>query len=97
LNNLHRIIFREDPDQVIANYIRQVQSGQKQLSEPPPDDVLDLLRTATPADFNDSPNLEWRYIIRKGYVWKIDATPEGYVPLSEDEADVLALLGPARP
>lgn len=97
LNNLHRIIFRDDPDQVIANYIQQVQSGQKQLSDPPPDDVLDLLRTATPADFNNSANLEWRYIIRKGYVWKIESVPEDYAPASEDEAAVLALLGPERP
>jgi len=96
LNNLHRIIFRDDPDEVIANYIRQVQSGQKQLSDLPPDDVLDLLRTTTPADFNDSTNLEWRYLIRQGIVWKIEPVPDGYAPASEDEEAVLALLGPAR-
>lgn len=97
LNNLYRIIFRVDPEGVIATYLQQIQSGQVQLSDPPPGDVLDLLRTSTPADFNNSPNLEWRYIIRKGYVWKIENAPEGYNPASQDEADVLALLGPARP
>ena len=97
LNNLHRVIFRDDPDRVIANYIQQIQSGQKQLSDPPPDDVLDLLKTATPAEFNDSQQLKWRYIIRQGIVWKIDAAPEDYTPGSQDEVAVLALLGPARP
>lgn len=96
LNNLHRIIFRDDPDHVIANYIQQVQSGQMRLSDTPPADVLDLLRTSTPADFNNSPNLEWRYIIRQGIVWKIDIAPDGYTPANQNEAAVLALLGPAH-
>ena len=97
LNNLHRIVFHDDPDHVIAHYNQQIQSGKMQLSSPPPGDVLDLLRTSTPADINNSPNLEWRYIIRKGIVWKIDPAPDGYTPETKHEADVLALLRPARP
>ena len=97
LNNLHRIVFHDDPDHVIAHYIQQIQSGKMQLSSPPPGDVLDLLRTSTPADINNSPNLEWRYLIRKGIVWKIDPAPGGYTPETKHEADVLALLRPARP
>lgn len=94
LGNMQRIIYRDDPEQVIPNYIHQVQSGQLKLSDPVPDDVLDFLKTATPADFNNSRNLEWRYVIRKGYVWKIDEAPDGYTPASKDEAKVLELIEP---
>lgn len=94
LSNMQRIIYRDDPEQVIPNYIHQVQSGQLNLSDPVPDDVLDFLKTATPADFNNSRNLEWRYVIRKGYVWKIDEVPDGYIPASTDEAEVLELIEP---
>ncbi|HEU5227469.1 MAG TPA: hypothetical protein VFU49_06620 [Ktedonobacteraceae bacterium] len=97
LSNMQRVIFREDPDGVIPNYIRQVQAGELDIHDAAPDDVLDLLKTATPADFNNSPNLEWRYVILKGVVWQIAEAPEGYQPQSEDEASVLELLGPEHP
>lgn len=93
LHNLHRVIFRDDPENVITNYIQQVQSGKLDLAASIPDDVLDLLKTATPADFNNSPNLEWRYIIHnKGRVWQIDEASEDYTPGDEEEAGVLELL-----
>lgn len=94
LNNMHRIIFREDPEGIVPEYIQQVQSNKRKLSDPIPDDVLDLLKTATPADFNNSPNLQWRYVIRKGHVWQIHQVPDDYQPQSEDEANVLELLHP---
>ena len=97
LSNMHRVIFRDDPQELIPNYIRQVQAGKLDIHDPAPDDVLDLLKTATPADFNNSPNLEWRYVILKGVVWRIDKAPEDYQPQSEDEASVLELLGPEHP
>ncbi len=97
LHNIHRIIFRDDPDNVIPQYIQQVQSGTLDIHDPAPEDVLDLLKTATPADFNNSQNLEWRYVILKGVVWQINQAPEGYQPQGEDEANVLALLGPEHP
>lgn len=94
LSNMQRVIFREDLDGIIPWYIEQVRSGELDIHDPAPDDVLDLLKTATPADFNNSPNLEWRYVILKGVVWQIDEAPEGYRPQSEEELDVLALLDP---
>lgn len=97
LSNMHRVIFREDPEGIIPNYIRQVQIGKLDIHDPAPEDVLDLLKTATPADFNNSPNLEWRYVILKGVVWQIAEAPQGYQPESEDEASVLELLGPEHP
>jgi hypothetical protein len=96
LSNLNRIIFRNDPQQIIPNYIQQVQSGKLKLSDPVPGDVVNLLQTATPADFNDSPNLEWRYIIKEGVVWQIQPTPDNYIPASQDESNVLALMRPAH-
>src|SRR5579885_3044702 len=71
--------------------------GKLDIHDPAPEDVLDLLKTATPADFNNSPNLEWRYVILKGVVWQISRAPEDYHPQSEDEANVLELLGPEHP
>jgi len=97
LSNLHRVIFRPDPQQVIPNYIQQVQSGKLKLSDPLPGDVLNLLQTSIPADFNDSPNLEWRYIIKEGMVWQIQPAPDNYIPASQDESNVLALMRPAHP
>jgi len=94
LSKMHRIIYRDDPENVVPHYIQQVQSGKLDLAAPIPDDVLDLLKTATPADFNNSPNLEWRYLIRKGWIWQIDEVAEGYTPESNEEAEVLELLGP---
>lgn len=94
LSNLHRVIFREDPEQVIPAYIHDLQSGKLQISDPVPDNVLDVIKTATPADFNNSSNLEWRYVIREGKIWKIDETADGYMPASQDETDILALITP---
>lgn len=96
LSNLHRVIFRPDPQQIIPNYIQQVQSGKLKLSDPVPGDVLNLLQTSTPADFNDSPNLEWRYIIKEGMVWQIQPVSDNYIPASQDESNVLALMRPAH-
>ncbi len=92
LQNMHRIIFCPDPDGVIERYVKQVKSGEVAIHTAVPNDVLDLLKTATPADFNNSANLAWRYIIRKGIVWQIDEAEEGYKPQSDDEQSVLALL-----
>jgi hypothetical protein len=94
LSNMQRVIFREDPDGIIPWYIEQVRSGKLDIHNPAPDDVLDLLKTATPADFNNSPNLEWRYVILKGVVWQINEAPEGYKPQSEEEQEILKLLEP---
>jgi len=92
LSNMHRVIYRDDPDGIIPNYIEQVQSGKLDLAAPIPGDVLDFLKTATPADFNNSLNLEWRYVILEGIVWKIDKASDGYEPHDEGEAAVLELL-----
>ena len=92
LSNLQRIIFRPDPQGIIPDYIRRVQAGELAIARPAPDDVLDFLKTATPADFNNSDRLEWRYVIRKGVVWKIDEAPTGYLAQSKDEADIIKML-----
>jgi hypothetical protein len=92
LSNMHRIIFREDPEHVMDSYIQNIQAGKLDIADPIPDDVLDLLKTAVPADFNNSPKLDWYYVIRKGVVWKIEKVPEGYEPQSKDEAEVLKLI-----
>ena len=93
LSNLHRVIYHPDPDGIIANYLQQVQSGKLDIAASVPDDVLDLLKTTTPADINNANNLEWRYIIRQGWVWQIEAdAPDGYQPQSKDESAVLALM-----
>ena len=94
LNNMHRIIFCEDPDKIIATYVQQVQQGKRDLADPIPESVLDLLKTATPADFNNSPNLKWHYVIYRGTAWQIDEVESEYAPQSEDEARVIALLQP---
>jgi len=96
LRNLNRIIYRADPQQIIPNYIQQVQAGKLKLSDPVPGEVLNLLQTSTPADFNDSPNLEWRYIIKEGMVWQIQPAPDNYIPASQDESSALALMSPAH-
>jgi hypothetical protein len=94
LNNLHRIIFHPDSEGVIASYVQQVQSGKLDIAAPVPSEVLDILKTTTPADINNTPNLEWRYIIRKGVVWGIDTASDDYKPQSADETAVLALMYP---
>ncbi len=92
LSNMDRVIFREDPEGVVPNYIQQIQTGKLDISAPIPDDVLDLLKTATPADFNNSTKLEWRFIIREGVIWQIDEASANYKPQSEDEAAALEML-----
>jgi hypothetical protein len=94
LSNMSCIIYREDPDHVIDTYIQQVQAGKLNLADPMPDDVQDILKTATPADFNNSNKLQWRYVIRKGVVWQIDEVTGDYTPQTEDEAAVLELTDP---
>jgi hypothetical protein len=91
LQNMHRVIFREDPEQIIPNYIRQVQNGTLDIHRPAPEDVLDLLKMAVPSDFNDSANLEWRYVIFNGNVWQIEEMAEDYHAQSEEEAAALVL------
>lgn len=92
LRNMPRILYRKDRDQVMATYVRRILAGELELADPVPDDVLDLLKTATPADFNNSPNLEWRYIILNGSVWQIDEAPDGYHAQNEDEENELAMI-----
>ena len=94
LNNMHRVIVHPDPDGIIDNYVKQVQSGKLDLAAAVPKEVTDLLKTTTPADFNNSSNLEWRYVIRRGWVWQIDTAPDDYKPQSDDEAAVLNLMSP---
>ena len=94
MNNMQRILLREDLEGVFDHYIQQLQSGTLKIADPVPDDVLNLLKASTPADFNNNTSLEWKYIIREGMVWQIDETQEGYQPQDEDEAAVLALLQP---
>lgn len=94
MSNMDKILFRDDPDSVFANYVAQLRSGQQRIADPVPDEVLNLLKTTLPADFNNNDKLDWKYIVREGVVWQIDTAPEGYQPQSQDEADVLALLKP---
>ncbi len=94
LNNLHRVIFREDPDGVIDTYLKDIKSGKLNIADNVPEDVIDLLKTATPADFNNSDNLSWHYVIREGVVWKVEEAPAGYEPESKDELIVLEMVQP---
>ncbi len=94
LRNMPCIIFCEDPHGLVPEYVEKVERGEWDIHNPVPDDLLDLLKTAVPADFNNSPNLEWRYVINKGIVWRIEAAAEGYIPQSKDEEDVLEILTP---
>jgi len=96
LSNMDHVIFRDDPEGVVPDYIHQIQSGKLDIAAPVPEDVLDLLKTATPADFNNSTKLEWRYIIREGVIWQIDEAPDNYRPQSEDEATALEMLSEER-
>jgi hypothetical protein len=92
LSNIHRVIFRDDPHGVMPTYIHDVQTGKLNIHDEPPEDVLDLLKTAMPADFNNSPRLQWRYIVLNGVVWRIEQTSEDYESHDEDEQKVLAML-----
>lgn len=92
LSNMHRIIFRDDLEGVIPHYVRQIQEGQLDVANRAPEDILDFLKTATPADFNNSSNLEWRYVILEGVVWRIHEAPGDYQPKDAGEEAVLELL-----
>jgi hypothetical protein len=94
LTSLQRIIFREDPEGVVPDYIHRVQIGAMNIADPVPHDVLNLLKTALPADFNNSDHLTWRYIIREGAVWEINERVEDAPPQGKEEQLVLALLYP---
>lgn len=94
LRNMRHILYREDPDGLMEQYIQRVLSGAQDLADPVPDDLQDLLKTALPADFHNSPDLEWRYIVLNGNVWQIDEAPIDYVGQNEDEKTVLAMLQP---
>jgi hypothetical protein len=90
---MHHVIFRADPDGIIADYVQQVKSGKLTPGAAVPGNVEDFLRTTTPADFSRSPNLQWHYVIRAGKVWEIfNNAPADYKAQSPDEAAVLALL-----
>lgn len=94
LQHMDCVIFRPDPRGLVRNYIQSVQRGELDIHDTPPDDVLDLLKTATPADFNNSDNLEWRYVILNGGVWQIEETSADYKAQSEDEEKVLEIITP---
>lgn len=92
LKNMSQIIFREDPQGLIPTYIDDVLKGKLDIHQPAPDDVLDLLKTAVPADFNNDPRLQWRYVISKGIVWRITQVGDDYQPENKDEAEILTFL-----
>jgi YegS/Rv2252/BmrU family lipid kinase len=94
LEHMHRIIIRPDHEGVIPAYVQQVRSGKRAITDPVPEQVLNLLKTAVPADFNNSPNLEWQYVILKGAVWRISKAPADYTPQSQEEEEVLAMISP---
>jgi|SRR5579875_772935 hypothetical protein len=96
LHNMHRILFRDDTEGVFADYIQDVQSGKLDIAAPVPGNVLDLLKTATPADFSNSASLEWRYVIRQGIVWRIDKIAGEYEPHDDEEAAVLEMMRPEQ-
>jgi YegS/Rv2252/BmrU family lipid kinase len=92
LENMGRVLFRDDSEGLIPAYVQQIQSGKRAISDPVPGRVLNLLKTAVPMDFDTSPNLEWRYIIRRGVVWRVEEAAADYTPQSEEEREVLAML-----
>ncbi|HEX7733921.1 MAG TPA: hypothetical protein VF458_03635 [Ktedonobacteraceae bacterium] len=94
LRNMQQILYREDPEALLSGYIQRILAGERDLADPVPDDVQDLLKTALPADFHNSPCLEWRYIVLNGCVWQIDSAPPGYTSQSADEDAVLEMLLP---
>lgn len=94
LRNMQHILYREDPDGVMITYIHEILHGKRDLGDSVPDDLQDLLNTALPVDFHNSPDLEWRYMVLNGHVWQIDQAPVGYVPRSEEEKTVLGMIQP---
>lgn len=94
MQNMQHILFREDPDQIMSAYIQDILSAKLDLADPVPEDIQDMLKTALPVDFHNSPHLEWRYIVLNGNVWQIDTAPADYLPQSEDEKAVLEMIAP---
>ncbi len=92
LSQMECVIFRPDPKGIVRDYIHKVQSGELDIKEPAPEDVLDFLKTATPADFNNSPRLEWHYVILKGDIWKIEEVADDYNAQSSAEEKVLEMI-----
>jgi hypothetical protein len=94
LRYMQHILYREDPEQIMSTYIQHILSAKLDLADPVPEDVQDLLKTALPADFHNSPRLEWRYIVLNGCVWQIDTAPAHYIPQSADEKAILEMIAP---
>lgn len=92
LSNMRRVVFRDDPEGTISEYVEQVLSGKLDIADPLPNHVISFLKTALPADFNNSENLQWRYVIRQGMVWEVNEAACDYKPQSKAEQEVLALL-----
>jgi hypothetical protein len=92
LRHMRHILYREDPDGVMETYIQQVLAGKRDLADPLPEDVQDLLNTALPVDFHNSPDLAWRYIVLNGTVWQIDEAPADYTPRSAEEQEILHMI-----
>ncbi len=80
----------------MESYIQSVLAGKMDLGEPVPENVQNLLKTALPADFHNSPDLEWRYVVLNGSVWQIDSAPADYIAGSAEEQKVLAMLYPEQ-
>jgi hypothetical protein len=94
LRNMEHILYREDREGVMSGYIQRILAGEMDLADPVPEDVQDLLKTALPSDFHNSPHLEWRYLVLNGRVWQIDEAPDDYTPQSADEQAVLEMIRP---
>lgn len=94
LRHMDRVIFRPDPQGLVRDYIHKVQKGELDIHNAAPDNVLDLLKTATPADFNNSRNLEWCYVILRGGVWQIEEAPHDYKAQCKDEEEALEMITP---
>ncbi|HXR65503.1 MAG TPA: hypothetical protein VN729_06255, partial [Ktedonobacteraceae bacterium] len=92
--HMEHILYREDREGVMSGYIQRILAGEMDLADPVPEDVQDLLKTALPSDFHNSPHLEWRYLVLNGRVWQIDEAPDDYTPQSADEQAVLEMIRP---
>ncbi len=96
LSNMQRVLFRQDPHGLVQDYISSVKSGKLKITDPLPDKLSNLLRTALPADFNNSPNLYWYYVAHQGTVWEIHNVeanqPALQQPPAEDEQEVLKII-----
>ncbi len=94
MSNMDKILFRDDPDGAFADYVAQLRAGKLHIADPVPDEVLNLLKTTTPADFNNNDKLDWKYVVNEGVIWQIDTAPDGYEPQSQEEEAVLQLMQP---